>query len=113
MWILCGIISLATYRVGEEFADGATAVVRVTTEMIEDVFETTLIEVQEWVGMFARPALVVVVWYVGRTCWSKLMHVLHGNTTTRPTGNVEAWRFLLNEPALGIQLHNCLWGRVQ
>ena len=95
-------ISLATYRVGEEFADGAIAVVRVTTEMIEDVFETTSIEVQEtiqWVGMFARAALVVVVWYVGRTCWSKLMHVLHGNTTTKgPTGNVEAWRFLLNEP---------------
>ena len=105
-WILCGIISLATYRVGEEFADGATAVVRVTTEMIEDVFETTSIEVQEtiqWVGMFARTALVVVVWYVGRTCWSKLMHVLHGNTTAPtkgPTGSVEAWRFLLiNEPA--------------
>ena len=101
-WILCGIISLATYRVGEEFADGATAVVRVTTEMIEDVFETTSIEVQEtiqWVGMFARAALVVVVWYVGRTCWSKLMHVLHGNTTTKGPTDVEAWRFLLNEPA--------------
>jgi len=104
-WILCGIISLATYRVGEEFADGAAAVVRVTTEVIEDVFETTSIEVQEtiqWVGMFARTALVVAVWYVGRTCWSKLMHVLHGNTTAPtkgPTGNVEAWRFLLNEPA--------------
>ena len=30
------------------------------------------------------------------------MHVLHGNTATPtkgPTGNVEAWRFLLNEPA--------------
>ena len=101
-WILCGIVSLATYRVGEEFADGATAVVRVTTEMIEDVFETTSIEVQEtiqWVGMFARAALVVVVWYVGRTCWSKLMHVLHGNTTTKGPTDVEAWRFLLNEPA--------------
>ena len=104
-WILCGIISLATYRVGEEFADGAAAVVRVTTEAIEDVFETTSIEVQEtiqWVGMFVRMALVVAVWYVGRTCWSKLMHVLHGNTATPtkgPTGNVEAWRFLLNEPA--------------
>ena len=103
-WILCGIISLATYRVGEEFADGAAAVVRVTTEAIEDVFETTSIEVQEtiqWVGMFVRMALVVAVWYVGRTCWSKLMHVLHGNTATPtkgPTGNVEAWRFLLNEP---------------
>ena len=88
---------------GRIFADGATAVVRVTTEMIEDVFDTTSIEVQEtiqWVGMFARAALVVVVWYVGRTCWSKLMHVLHGNTTTKgPTGSVEAWRFLLNEPA--------------
>ena len=97
--------SIATYRVGEEFADGATAVVRVTTEMIEDVFQTTSIEVQktiQWVGMFVRTALVVAVWYVGRTCWSKLMHVLHGNTTTPtkgPTGNVEAWRFLLNEPA--------------
>eukprot|EP00434_Breviolum_minutum_P019611 symbB.v1.2.017298.t1/scaffold1343.1/size124258/7 len=101
-WIVCGIISLATYRVGEEFADGATAVVRVTTEMIEDVFETTSIEVQEtiqWVGMFARATLVVVVWYVGRTCWSKLMHVLHGNTTTKGPTDVEARRFLLNEPA--------------
>ena len=104
-WILCGIISLATYRVGEEFTESAAAVVRVTTEVIEDVFETTSIEVQEtiqWIGMFVRAALVVAVWYVARTCWSKLMHVLHGNTSTlakSPTGDVEAWRFLLNEPA--------------
>ena len=103
-WILCGIISLATYRVGEEFTESAAAVVRVTAEVIEDVFETTSIEVQEtiqWVGMFVRAALVVAVWYVGRTCWSKLMHVLHGNTSTlakSPTGDVEAWRFLLSEP---------------
>ena len=94
-WILCGIISLATYRVGEEFADGAAAVVRVTTEVIEDVFETTSVEVQEtiqWVGMFARTALVVAVWYVGRTCWSKLMHVLHGNTTAPTKGPTETSR---------------------
>ena len=102
-WILCGIIS--TYRVGEEFTESATAAVRITTEVVEDVFEATSAEVQEtiqWIGIFVRIALVVTVWYVARTCWSKLMHALHGNTMTTAKssiGDAEVWKSLLNEPA--------------
>ena len=68
---------------------------------IEDVFEATSIEVQEtiqWVGIFVRAVLVGAVWYVTRTGWSKLMHVLHGNTATPAKGSIEGakiWRFLL------------------
>ena len=83
-WLMYLTLSIVGYRVGEIGLRVGEMGLRVGEELeaVEEIVEATSFEVQEtihWIGFAARVAGAVMVWFMARSLWSKLMHIIYGN----------------------------------
>ena len=102
-WLMYLTLSIVGYRVGEiglRVGEMGLRVGEELVEAVEEIVEATSFEVREtihWIGFAARVAGAVMVWFMARSLWSKLMHIIYGNVEVPSTTKDVAWKYLLKD----------------
>ena len=109
VWIC---LSIATVRVGEEAALGATTVIHTAVEVVEDIGVLATEEISltiSWAGTLTRGLLVCFTWFLARVVWNKLVHTLAGNSTSQasPEKPKPRWFYLVRTAVGRASDHRC------